>query len=239
MSEPVTVGVVGLGRLGRAILDRCAEQGHPVVLTASARTGWRIDAVPDVLVDASAPGATDEVRGYCLRHRLPLVECVSNLDGTQWTLLGELARHVPVVRATNLAVGHYAQSRMVQCLAALGLPAALAPVTSVFEQHPRSKAHRPSATAVELARVWAAGAGADVDSVCSQRAGLPVSEHEIMWTWEAEMVSLRHSVRSPAAAAGGALAAVRWVSGRGPGLADMRAVFDDLVRATASRGAGT
>ncbi|WP_410667820.1 dihydrodipicolinate reductase C-terminal domain-containing protein [Amycolatopsis sp. cmx-4-68] len=221
-----TIGVAGLGRLGTAVLDRARRQGLRVVLRAS-RTGWQADAVPDVLVDASAPAAGEQVRDYCLRHGVALVECVSDLDARQWSALAELAAVVPVVRATNLTVGHYVQSRLVRCVAAL--PEPVRAPASVWERHPATKAHRPSATAVALGRTWTDGSGAEPSDISSQRSGLPVSEHEVLWTWQAETLALRHSVGSLAAAAAGAVTAVCWAHGRPAGMASMDAVYDDLM----------
>lgn len=231
------IGVVGLGRLGRAVADACARAGAPAVLTATSGGGWRLPPTgapaPEVIVDASSAAANDAVREHCLRYGAALVECVSDLREEQWQALAELAEKVPVVRATNLTVGHYAQRRLVEWLASSRLPAAFPPETAVHDRHPATKAHRPSATAAELARAWAEGDGVDagVAEIGSLRAGPPVSDHEVLWTWPGESLLLRHSVRDLGAAASGALAAARWAAGRAPGLVTMRDVYDDLTGA--------
>jgi 4-hydroxy-tetrahydrodipicolinate reductase len=224
-----SVGVVGLGRLGRAVVDACAGAGLPVALTACRRSGWRVDAVPDVIVDASGPEALTEVRDYCAANRVALVECVSNLDARQWELLACLARHVPVVRATNLAVGHYLQTALVRRAAELVARGPFAPAAGVRERHPVTKAHRPSATAVKLADCWNAVADVEVTEICAQRSGLPVSDHEVSLTWGAETLTVGHSVGSFAAAADGAVAAARWVTGRPPGVLTVHAMYDELM----------
>lgn len=219
------VGVVGTGRLGAAVLGQCRELGLPVVLTASS-SGWHEDGRADVLVDASSPEAHDRVLRYCAEHRTALVACVSNLDSAQWSALAELADSVPVLRATNLAIGHHLQRRLVAHLAAI-TPSH--PQTSVWERHPTTKAHRPSATAVALADAWTAASGREPADVSSSRAGLAVSEHEVTWTWPAETVTVRHSVGSFTAAATGAVRAVAWLNARTPGLYDAREMYDDLI----------
>jgi 4-hydroxy-tetrahydrodipicolinate reductase len=226
------IGVVGRGRLGRAVADACARHGRPAALTAGPG-GWRTPGgatvLPEVIVDASAPAAHDAVREQCERYGAALVECVSDLDDGQWRALADLAGKVPVVRATNLTIGHYVQRRFVEWLAASAVSAVLPPEAAVHERHPAAKAHRPSATAVELSRTWTAGSGTPVAETSSLRAGPPVSDHEVLWTWPGEALLLRHSVRDLAAAATGALAAARWAAGRGPGLVTMRTVYDDLT----------
>ncbi|MFE9849876.1 dihydrodipicolinate reductase C-terminal domain-containing protein [Streptomyces sp. NPDC005576] len=221
-----SVGVIGGGRLGNAIAGHARAEGLSVVLTGT-RHGRRPTGTPDVVIDASGPGAQEEVREYCERNRTPLIECVSNLDDRQWDELHVLARTVPVVRAANLTLGHYLQTRLLREVAAL--PDALRPRASVRERHPVAKAHRPSATAVELGRTWSRLSGGDPDDVSSLRGGLPVSDHEVMWTWRAETLSLCHSVGSLEAAAAGAVAAARWVHGRKAGMESMDAVYEDLL----------
>lgn len=223
------IGVIGLGRLGSGVIDACDRAGHAVVVTASRTGGWRTAGTPSVLIDASAPAALPEVLKYCASHGVALVECVSNLGPTQWAEIDELATEVPVVRATNLTAGHYVQSRIVECVAALRSHAAFPPETGVLERHPATKVHRPSATALALARTWGDNTGTEVAEICAQRAGPPVSDHEMVWTWPAETLVVRHSVRSLEAAASGAIAAARWTVGRAPGLVDMRTVYDDLT----------
>ncbi len=225
------IGVVGLGRLGTAVADRARQQGLAVVLRAT-RERWQADRVPDVVVDASAPGAHERVRDYCRDTGAALVECVSDLDDGQWAALEELARQVPVVRATNLAVGHHVQRLLVRYVAAL--PAWCRAPAGVWERHPVTKAHRPSATAVSLAGLWHEASGAEVADISSQRGGLPVSDHEVQWTWPGETLALRHSVGSLLAAANGALHAVGWAHGQtsrpaAPRMVSMNAVYDDLI----------
>ncbi|MBB5803810.1 4-hydroxy-tetrahydrodipicolinate reductase [Saccharothrix ecbatanensis] len=219
------VGVVGTGRLGDAVLRQCRELGLPVVVTASS-SGWHTDDTADVLVDASSPEAHDRVLRYCAEHNAALVECVSNLDSPQWKAIHALATSVPVLRATNLAIGHHLQRRLVAHLAAI---APSHPETSVWERHPTTKAHRPSATAIALADVWTAASGREPADVSSSRAGLTVSEHEVTWTWAAETVTVRHSVGSFTAAATGAVRAVTWLNTRAPGLYDTQEMYDDLI----------
>ncbi|MFH9657772.1 dihydrodipicolinate reductase C-terminal domain-containing protein [Streptomyces sp. NPDC017248] len=223
-----TIGIVGLGRLGSAVRALCRADGTRVSLTASRRTGWSAEAVPDVLVDASAPEAHPDVLDYCAGHRVPLVACVSNLSNTQWEALKELAGTVPVVRATNLSFGHYLQARIAEFTAAYATGRFDA-VTTVRERHPLGKAHRPSATALALAGIWAGASGREVADIADERSGLPVSEHELTHTWDGETLHVRHHVGSWSVPARGALAAADWARAAAPGLVTMRTVYDDLT----------
>ncbi|MGK5733590.1 dihydrodipicolinate reductase C-terminal domain-containing protein [Streptomyces sp. URMC 124] len=227
----LTVGIVGLGRLGSALESVCRADGTRISLTASRRGGWSAEAVPDVLVDASAPEAHADVLDYCATHRVPLVACVSNLADTQWKALEELADVVPVVRATNLSFAHYLQVRIAEFTAAL-TTGRFGPATTVRERHPLGKAHRPSATALALADTWAGASGRAVADIADERAGLPVSEHELTHTWDGESLHVRHHVGSWTVPARGALVAARWARAAPPGLVTMRSVYDDLTART-------
>ncbi|MEE1782270.1 dihydrodipicolinate reductase C-terminal domain-containing protein [Streptomyces sp. SP17BM10] len=226
-----TIGIVGLGRLGSALRSLCEAEGTRVTLTASRRGGWSAEDVPDVLVDASAPDAHTDVLDYCATRRVPLVACVSNLTDAQGKALAELAGTVPVVRATNLAFGHYLQARIAELTAALATGRFEA-TTTVRERHPLGKAHRPSATALALARTWENAGGRAVADISDERAGLPVSEHELTHTWDGEALHVRHHVADWTVPARGALAAAAWARTAPPGLVTMRTVFDDLTAPT-------
>jgi 4-hydroxy-tetrahydrodipicolinate reductase len=224
-----TIGIVGLGRLGSALRTVCRAEDIKVTLTATRRGGWSVEAVPDVLIDASAPEAHADVLDHCATHRVPLIACVSNLTDHQWKALEELADVVPVVRATNLSFAHYLQVRIAGFTAALATGRFGATTTTVRERHPVGKAHRPSATALALADVWAGASGQAVADIADERAGLPVSEHELTHTWDGESLHVRHHVGSWTVPARGALAAADWARAAAPGLVTMRTVYDDLT----------
>jgi 4-hydroxy-tetrahydrodipicolinate reductase len=211
------------------VLASAGRFGLPVAFAASRQAGWPASRVPDVVVDASAPAAFPAVADYCAQHGCALVECVSNLDDRQLDELAVLAKAVPVVRAVNLAFGHHLQRRVVRYLSGLPLAAVSGATAAVWERHPVTKAHRPSATAVDLAREWERGSGVEVGDISSRRDGLPVSEHEVALTWPNETLAVHHHVNAMAAAAAGAVTAVRWVVGREPGLVSMADVYDDLL----------
>lgn len=231
--DGTTIGIVGLGRLGSALRSVCQAEGTRVTLTASRRGGWSVEAVPDVLVDASSPGAHADVLDHCADHRVPLIACVSDLTEAQWKALAELAEVVPVVRATNLSFAHYLQVRIAELTAALTTGRFVA-TTTVRERHPLGKAHRPSATALALADTWSVASGRAVADIADERAGLPVSEHELTHTWDGEALHVRHHVGSWTVPARGALAAAHWARTAPPGLVTMRTVYDDLADRSAT-----
>jgi 4-hydroxy-tetrahydrodipicolinate reductase len=218
-----SLGVIGAaGRLGRCICALADQLGWPVRLRAG-RQGWQIEAAPQVLIDVSHPSALPEVVAYCGREGVALVEGTSGLDAEHREALVRLGERVGVVLAPNFAFGHFLQRALLEHLAAL-VALQPFPLTSEFtvqERHPAHKKDRPSATALELARLWYTHAGRPVADVASIRAGLPVSDHEVTLTLAGELLGIKHSVTDRLAAARGALHAAGWLAQRGPGLWDM------------------
>ncbi|MEU8730317.1 hypothetical protein AB0C68_13220 [Streptomyces tendae] len=224
---PLTVGIVGAGRLGGALLQACTEARVPVSLRARASTGWTVESVPDVLIDAGAPGGFPEVAAYCVRRGVPLLECVSHLRERHAGLLDEVADAVPVLEAANLSFGSYLQRRLA------GLVAAVHHVTDphvdVLDRHPARKAARVSATAERLATAWTDAGGHPEAELGLRRGGPEVSEHSITWTWGAdEALTVHHQVTSLRAVARTALALARRLPRHPPGLITVDDLFHTL-----------
>ncbi|WP_093611004.1 dihydrodipicolinate reductase C-terminal domain-containing protein [Streptomyces indicus] len=229
-APPFTVGIVGAGRLGSALLKACADARVPVSLRARASTGWTVESVPAVLIDAGAPDGFPEVAAYCLRHSVPLLECVSHLRDTHPGPLSEVAAAVPVLEAVNLSFGSYLQRRIAGLVAAAHH--LTAPVVDVLDRHPVRKAARVSATAQRLAAAWTDAGGHPGAELGLRRGGPEVSEHSITWTWGAEeALTVHHQVTSLHAVARTALGLARHLPGRAPGLVTVDEVFDTLSAA--------
>jgi 4-hydroxy-tetrahydrodipicolinate reductase len=234
------LGVIGTGRLAGAVLAHGRAAGLNVRALDPRRPRSWADLPADVLVDCSAPAVADRVLDLCSARRRPLVACVSNWRPEHLARLAELGRSTAVVRATNLSLGNYLQTHLVDQLAALlramergGVPDAM-PEAAVLERHPATKAHRTSATATALADRWRHRTGRAAADVASLRAGPPVSDHEIRLHWSTQALTIRHEVTSLDAAATGAVTAARWLLGRAPGRYGMDDVFGDLATTAGS-----
>ncbi|MFJ8871550.1 dihydrodipicolinate reductase C-terminal domain-containing protein [Streptomyces sp. NPDC102473] len=180
--------------------------------------------MPDVLIDAGAPGGFPDVAAYCLRHTIPLMECVSHLREKHSELLAEVAAAVPVLEAVNLSFGNYLQRRLA------GLVAAAhhftLPEVDVLDRHPARKAVRVSATAERLAAAWTDAGGHPEAELGLRRGGPEVSEHSITWTWGTdEALTVHHQVTSLRAVARTALVVAHHLPRRPPGLVTMDDFF--------------
>lgn len=202
-----------------------------MVMGKQAAEPWPEPRPGMLVLDAGGPDGLASTVAFCQRNRAGLVYAVSGLSDAGRSALQQLAGTVPVVVATNLSVGHWLQARVSRWLARTVCELDEAVQASVWERHPRTKQHRPSSSAIELAQDWAADSGAPVPEIVSLRSGHPVSEHAISLDWAYESLSVHHDVRDLRAAAAGAMLALRHAASAGPGLARFDAVLDDLLLA--------
>lgn len=227
-TQVVVVG--GRGRLGSAVTAECRRRGLAVQGKQAAEP-WPEPMPGIVVLDAGSPDGLADTVTFCRRTGASLVYAVSGLDDAGRAALERLGGDVAVVLATNLSLGHWLQARvgrwLARTVAELGEPAE----ASVWERHPRTKQHRPSSSAVELADGWAATSGSAMPEIVSLRSGHPVSEHALCLDWAYESLSVRHDVRDLRAAAAGAMLALGHVAGAGPGLIRFDAVLDRLLAA--------
>jgi 4-hydroxy-tetrahydrodipicolinate reductase len=223
---PIELAIFGArGRLGSAVFDAAIAHGVRVVASIGRGDVATSMARPSVVVDASTVEALPDIAAYCLQSRIPLVACTSGLHETDETRLRGLARVVPVIRAKNLAFGHYLQRAALRVVAG-GLHVTRAAwEATVYERHPSWKRDRPSATAFSLAALWKGQMGTDVVDIASMRGGLPVSEHSIAFTGTGESLTIVHAVSDRHAAAMGALHAAAWIVNQHPGLWSMDDVY--------------
>jgi 4-hydroxy-tetrahydrodipicolinate reductase len=227
--EPLSVVVVGAGgRLGTAVLGLCPEYGLDVVLKVG-RGDWPDWPRSRVVIDAATADAARRTIAYCRDTRTALVSCASAMDEAQLAELADLAKEMPVVRGTNLSLGHWLQQRAIHSVAqiATALPVSLS--ASVLDRHTTTKRDRPSATALALAESWSAWTGQDVADIASYRSGLRVCEHELQLTFGDETLTFHHQVQDLRAAARGAVLAARWLSAAEPGLWTMSDVYGQLI----------
>jgi 4-hydroxy-tetrahydrodipicolinate reductase len=216
-ARPPTATVVGAdGRLGSAVASVAAGQGWRVrAVTRQTPAGPGVD--PGLVIDTSHQSALGVTLALCEPAASPLVYCVSVISPAARARLLAHARTAPVVIATNLALLHWVQSRLVEHAASL-LRGLGRPDVRVLERHPAGKADRPSATAVALAERWSAATDRARPPIVSERSGGPVSDHHVELVLGEETLRLTHEVHGLAAAAAGAVRLARWIGAAPPGL---------------------
>lgn len=222
------IAIIGSsGRLGSALRAACRSAGVPVVAELG-RDGLVESDRPSVVFDASSTAAFGCTVQLVQRWQASLIYCVSVLPPEHRRALGQLARQVPVLVATNLSPGHWLQLKLIGQLAGLASRCELAHSAAVYERHPRTKQDRPSASALQLAQAWLDGGRQPVSEVVGLRHGPAVSDHRLRVDLAGESLSIEHGVSDlSAAAAGGLLLAAR-VHELPAGLVTSDEVFDDV-----------
>jgi 4-hydroxy-tetrahydrodipicolinate reductase len=245
------------GSMGRAVAAAiAAEPGmrlaaaierpdHPALGTVieGAALGADLTVTPeafDVVVDFTAPDAAVSHARQAARARVAFVTGVTGLDAAQTAALRAAASAIPIVHAPNLSPGVAVLGRLAR-EAGRRLPAEYD--IEIVEMHHRRKRDAPSGTALQLAailegvraglrrvhgRSGATGArGSDEIGIHALRGGEVVGEHRVIFAGPGERLELVHRAESRAAFAGGAIAAVRFVRGRAPGLYGMADVLGE------------
>lgn len=188
----------------------------------------------DVVVDFSAPGATEELLETTIKSGdKPLVIATTGFNKHQQNLLIEASKKVPVLYATNMSLG----------VAVLNKLVALASKTlaefdcEIVEQHHRYKVDSPSGTALTLAEHAAKARDLDLDNVrisgrdgvigartkdeigvMSLRGGDIVGRHTAGFYNDGEFIELNHTATARNTFSRGAIKAAKWLVNQKPGL---------------------
>jgi 4-hydroxy-tetrahydrodipicolinate reductase len=231
---------------GFVIAHALERAGHPLLGTPIAGTRLTDDLAAglrgcDVLVDFTLASETAAHARAAAAAAVPLVCGVTGLDEVAQAALRLAAERVAVVHAPNMSAGVAVLGHLLR-ETQRRLPPGYD--IEIVEVHHRRKLDAPSGTALHLAGILAqARPGSQV--VCgrpasrgardardareivihSLRAGDVVGEHRILFAGPGERIELVHHAESRDAFVSGALAAVRFVRGRDPGLYGMNDVL--------------
>jgi 4-hydroxy-tetrahydrodipicolinate reductase len=219
--RPLSVLLVGYGRMGRLVDELCASSGCHVA--------GRLDEASNPAGSALVAGAWDGVEvaiDFSLADAVPVnlprlatlgIDVVIGTTG--WNAHEEAMRRsaaeagIGVVAAPNFSLGVALFQAVVEEAARL-----FAPQPSygawIHELHHAAKRDAPSGTALALAGAFGRAGYARAVDVASNRAGSVPGTHTVGFDGPSETVTLTHTVRDRSTFAHGALAAARWVRGR-------------------------
>ena len=194
-----------------------------------------------VLVEFSVPEASLEHLRLVARAGARAVIGTTGFSAAQREEIATLARQVAILVAPNMSVAVTLAFSLLRTMAkALGDDYDV----EITEVHHRYKKDAPSGTAVRMAEIVAEALGRDLRKVgvygreglpgersakeigvMSLRSGDVVGEHTVTFGTLGERLELTHRAHSRDTFARGALRAVRWIAGRGPGLYSMHDVL--------------
>lgn len=195
----------------------------------------------DVLIDFSAPQAALQALQACVSMQRAMVVGTTGFSASDARELEAAAKTIPLVVAPNMSIGVNLCLKLLRDAAAVfGEDADI----EIIEAHHRHKVDAPSGTALKMGEVVAEALGRDLKDCAvyerhgqtgarpagaigfqSIRAGDIVGEHKVVFALDGERIEISHKAASRLGFVRGALHAAAWVSGRKPGLYDMRAVL--------------
>jgi 4-hydroxy-tetrahydrodipicolinate reductase len=187
----------------------------------------------DVVIDFSAPVATQELCETALENPKALVIATTGFSEHQQNLLIEASKNMPVLYASNMSAGIALLKQLVEKVAATLTDFDI----EIVEQHHRHKVDAPSGTALTLGEFAAKGRGLDLDAVrisgrdgqigarskdeiavMALRGGDIVGRHTVGFYNDGEFIELNHTATSRETFSKGAIRAAKWVVSQEPGL---------------------
>lgn len=215
---------------------------HPAIGTRVGATTITADlsalaSTGDVVLDFTLPGPACEHARIAAEHGIPFVTGTTGFSAREEEDLRAAAEKIPLLWASNMSRGITAARRVVETMVR-SLPDY---DVEIIEMHHRRKVDAPSGTALKLAetvrevrddlrvqhgRAGAVGPREDAElGMHALRGGDVVGEHHVILAGPGERLILTHIADSRAAFVAGALAALRFLPRRPPGLYTM----DDLL----------
>jgi len=187
----------------------------------------------DVIVDFSAPVATEALCEAVLKNPKPIVVATTGFTPHQQNLLSEVAKVAPVLYSSNMSVGIALLKQLVKDVSSKLKDFDI----EIVEMHHRHKVDAPSGTALTLAEFAAEGRGLDLDkvrvsgrdgqigargkdeiAVMALRGGDIVGRHTVGFYNDGEYIELGHTATSRETFSKGALRAAKWLVGQDNGM---------------------
>jgi len=244
----VKVGIVGsTGRMGAHLIKNVLEE-EGLALTALHVFDELTVNVPeevlvtnvmsellkacDVVIDFSAPVATQELCEEALKNPTALVIATTGFTAHQQNLLTEASKEMPLLYSSNMSAGIALLKQLVEQVSATLKDFDI----EIVEQHHRHKVDAPSGTALTLGEFAAKGRGVDLDAVrvsgrdgqigartkdeiavMALRGGDIVGRHTVGFYNDGEFLELNHTATSRETFSKGAIRAAAWLVNQKPG----------------------
>ena len=187
----------------------------------------------DIIIDFSAPDATQELLEEAIINPTPLVIATTGFNTHQQNLMIEASNSIPILYASNMSVGIALLKQLVQKVSATLKDFDI----EIVEQHHKHKVDAPSGTALTLAEFAAKGRDLNLDkvrvsgrdgaigartkdeiAVMALRGGDIVGRHTVGLYNDGEFLELNHTATSRETFSKGAISASKWLINQDSGL---------------------
>jgi len=234
------IGIVGYGKMGRAIESMAKEMGHEITWIKSSAVQWQqieyLNHV-DVAIEFSTPkSAVDNIQ-FLLANKIPVI-CGTTGWLNDWEKVVSICEEIEgsLLYASNFSIGVNILFRINRLLADLSNLLENHTI-SINETHHIHKKDKPSGTALSLAGdifannqqydTWhlsdESGMAGSI-SIHSEREGEIIGIHEVVLKTETDRITIRHEALNRVGFVSGVLLAAAWIQGK-------KGVFsmDDLI----------
>jgi len=187
----------------------------------------------EVVIDFSAPIATQNLLEAAIKNPKPLVIATTGLNDHQKNLMIEASKKAPILYATNMSLGVAILNKLVALVSEKLRDFDI----EIIEQHHHFKVDAPSGTALTLAESCAKARGLNLKEVIvtgrsghvgarskdeigvfAIRGGDVVGRHTVGFYNEGEFLELNHTATSRETFARGAIKVSKWLVNQKPGL---------------------
>lgn len=187
----------------------------------------------DIIIDFSAPIATQSLLEAALNNPKPLVIATTGLNEHQKNLILQASQKMPILYATNMSLGIAILNKLVSMVSEKLRDFDI----EIVEQHHRYKVDAPSGTALTLAETAAKARGLELKDVMvtgrsghvgarskdeigvfALRGGDIVGRHTVGFYNEGEFLELNHTATSRETFARGAIKVAKWLVNQEKGL---------------------
>ncbi|SHO81394.1 4-hydroxy-tetrahydrodipicolinate reductase [hydrothermal vent metagenome] len=238
----VKVGIVGsTGRVGSLLIDNLKDDEEAILScvhvfdklekelpkdTVVTNSMEELLNNCDVVIDFSAPQATEDLLENALKNPTPLVIATTGFNPHQQNLMMEVSKEMPVLYSSNMSVGIALLKQLVEQVSSKLKDFDI----EIVEQHHKHKVDAPSGTALTLGEFAAKGRGLELDkvrvsgrdgqigartkdeiAVMALRGGDIVGKHTVGFYNDGEFLELNHTATSRDTFSKGALRASKWL----------------------------
>lgn len=240
------------GKMGQMIAGLCADDPEITIVAgvdvyAEKKNGFPVfasiaecDVTADAVIDFSNAGAVDGLLDWCVEKGVPVVLCSTGLSEQQLVRVNEASKKVAVLKSANMSLGINTLMDLLQKAVKVFAPAGFD--VEIVEKHHNQKVDAPSGTALALAdSINEAMDGAyeyvydrsdrrqkrDAKElgISAVRGGTIVGDHEVIFAGTDEVIEFRHTAYSRAVFGKGAIAAAKFLNGKGAGYYSMQDVI--------------
>jgi len=240
MKDPELTLAAALEWAGSPLIGRDAGE-----VAGAGRAGVPISSelgpAVDVIIDFSTPEGLDAALKLCEERRIPLVVATTGISKEQRDAVGAAAQVTPIVMAPSMSMAVNVVMKLVSEAARVLKNNADGVDVEIIERHHRFKEDAPSGTALQFGRIVAEQMGQENHvhgregrigkrplseiGYHAVRTGDNVGEHTIIFGMMGETIDLTVRGHTRDSYAYGALAAAKYVVGKGAGLYSMADVL--------------